>query len=227
MIARGATPRAQRFSIRLLHACRLPRASRHARTDLAGRDDGAGGGDGIRRAPCSAACSASRLFWHALDIVWVGRIHGGLSDGSESMTEARYERAPGDRPSREMHASAPSEFLVYTIGLFVAVLLTATSFWAANTTLLWPGGVFLGLAVLAIAQMGIHLVFFLHITTRAGKHQQCPGARLRRAHRIRGGRRLDVDHGRSEPEHADAVGRADEHADAALTSAEIGGETEG
>ena len=85
------------------------------------------------------------------------------------MTEARYdralERAPGDRPSREMHASAPSEFLVYTIGLFMAILLTATSFWAANTTLLWPGGVFLGLAVLAIAQMGIHLVFFLHITS--------------------------------------------------------------
>ena len=81
------------------------------------------------------------------------------------MTEARHERAPGDRPSREIHPSAPSEFLVYTIGLFVAVLLTATSFWTANTTLLWPGGVFLGLAVLAIAQMGIHLVFFLHITS--------------------------------------------------------------
>jgi cytochrome o ubiquinol oxidase subunit IV len=81
------------------------------------------------------------------------------------MTEGRYDRAPGDRPTREMQASAPSEFLVYTIGLFVALLLTATSFWAANTTLLWPGGEFLGLAVLAIAQMGIHLVFFLHITT--------------------------------------------------------------
>jgi cytochrome o ubiquinol oxidase subunit IV len=81
------------------------------------------------------------------------------------MTETRYDRAPGDRPTREMQTSAPSEFLVYTIGLFVALLLTATSFWAANTTLLWPGGVFLGLAVLAIAQMGIHLVFFLHITT--------------------------------------------------------------
>lgn len=81
------------------------------------------------------------------------------------MIEARYDRAPGDRPSREMQPSAPSVFLVYTVGLSVAVLLTATSFWAANTTLLWPGGVFLGLAVLAIAQMGIHLVFFLHITT--------------------------------------------------------------
>jgi cytochrome o ubiquinol oxidase operon protein cyoD len=81
------------------------------------------------------------------------------------MTEARYDRAPGDRPSREMRASAPSPLLVYTTGLFLAVLLTATSFWAANTSLLWPGGVALGLAVLAIAQMGVHLVFFLHITT--------------------------------------------------------------
>ena len=55
--------------------------------------------------------------------------------------------------------------LVYTIGLVLAVVLTATSFWVANTSLLWGPGVRLGLAVLAIAQMGVHLVFFLHITT--------------------------------------------------------------
>jgi cytochrome o ubiquinol oxidase operon protein cyoD len=35
----------------------------------------------------------------------------------------------------------------------------------ANTSLLWAPGVPLGLAFLAIAQMGLHLVFFLHITT--------------------------------------------------------------
>jgi cytochrome o ubiquinol oxidase operon protein cyoD len=64
-----------------------------------------------------------------------------------------------------MQASAPAPLFVYTTGLFLAVLLTATSFWAANTSLLWPGGVALGLAVLAIAQMGVHLVFFLHVTT--------------------------------------------------------------
>ena len=81
------------------------------------------------------------------------------------MTEARYDRAPGDRPSRETQASAPSPLFVYTTGLFMALLLTATSFWAANTSLLWPAGVPLGLAALAIAQMGVHLVFFLHITT--------------------------------------------------------------
>jgi cytochrome o ubiquinol oxidase operon protein cyoD len=81
------------------------------------------------------------------------------------MTEARYDNAPGDEPSREMQAPTPSPLLVYTTGLFLALLLTATSFWTANTSLLWPAGVPLGLAALAIAQMGVHLVFFLHITT--------------------------------------------------------------
>jgi cytochrome o ubiquinol oxidase operon protein cyoD len=54
---------------------------------------------------------------------------------------------------------------VYTIGLLLAVILTITSFWVANTSAIWPPGVPAGLAVLAIAQMGVHLVFFLHITT--------------------------------------------------------------
>ncbi len=82
------------------------------------------------------------------------------------MTATRYDREPGDTSSStEAQAAAPSGALVYTIGLFLAVLLTATSFWVANTSLLWAAGVPLGLAVLAIAQMGVHLVFFLHITT--------------------------------------------------------------
>jgi cytochrome o ubiquinol oxidase operon protein cyoD len=78
------------------------------------------------------------------------------------MTATPYDRAPGDRARL---TETPSGVLVYSIGLLLAVILTATSFWVANTSLLWEPGVPLGLAVLAIAQMGIHLVFFLHITT--------------------------------------------------------------
>ena len=82
------------------------------------------------------------------------------------MTDIRYDRAPGDRPTRTpLEEDASSGLLVYTIGLILAVILTITSFWVANTTLLWAPGIPLGLAVLAIAQMGVHLVFFLHITT--------------------------------------------------------------
>ena len=80
------------------------------------------------------------------------------------MTDTLYDRAPGETPGESEEAKS-SGVLVYTVGLLGAVILTATSFWAANTSLLWGPGVALGLAVLAIAQMGVHLVFFLHITT--------------------------------------------------------------
>ena len=82
------------------------------------------------------------------------------------MTNTHYDRAPGDTlPFSQAQGRAPSGVFIYTLGLFLAVILTATSFWAANTSLLWAPGVPLGLAVLAIAQIGVHLVFFLHITT--------------------------------------------------------------
>jgi len=81
------------------------------------------------------------------------------------MTTTQFDRAPGDTSSPAEAQAAPSGVLVYTIGLALAVVLTATSFWVANTSLLWAPGVGLGLAVLAIAQMGVHVVFFLHITT--------------------------------------------------------------
>ena len=82
------------------------------------------------------------------------------------MTDARYDRAPGDISiSAEAKARTLSDVCIYTIGLALAVILTATSFWVANTSLLWAPGIPLGLVVLAIAQMGVHLVFFLHITT--------------------------------------------------------------
>jgi cytochrome o ubiquinol oxidase operon protein cyoD len=58
-----------------------------------------------------------------------------------------------------------SEIASYVIGLGLALLLTATSFYVASTPLLWGPGIPVGLVVLAIAQMGVHLVFFLHITS--------------------------------------------------------------
>ncbi|HXI57932.1 MAG TPA: cytochrome o ubiquinol oxidase subunit IV [Polyangia bacterium] len=81
------------------------------------------------------------------------------------MTDTQYDRAPGDRPTFADIEGTSSVVTVYTIGLVLAVALTVTSFWVVNTSLLWLPGVSLGLAVLAIAQMGIHLVFFLHITS--------------------------------------------------------------
>jgi cytochrome o ubiquinol oxidase subunit IV len=68
--------------------------------------------------------------------------------------------APG-----QPHSNIFSEVVAYVIGLALALLLTGVSFWVASTSVLWGPGVAVGLVVLAIAQMGIHLVFFLHITS--------------------------------------------------------------
>lgn len=63
------------------------------------------------------------------------------------------------------HSNILSETVAYVIGLGLALVLTAVSFWVASTSSLWGPGVAVGLVVLAIAQMGVHLVFFLHITS--------------------------------------------------------------
>ena len=53
----------------------------------------------------------------------------------------------------------------YILGLALATILTIASFWVAKTNLIYGPGIPMALATLAVAQMGIHLVFFLHLTT--------------------------------------------------------------
>ena len=55
--------------------------------------------------------------------------------------------------------------LPYVIGLGLAILLTVVAFFISHTTLVWGPSIPVALSVLAIAQMGVHLVFFLHITS--------------------------------------------------------------
>ena len=69
----------------------------------------------------------------------------------------------GDRTPGVEHREAGANVLSYTAGLVLAVLLTIASFVVAQTNLLWPPGIPVGLVVLAFAQIGVHLVFFLHM----------------------------------------------------------------
>ena len=69
--------------------------------------------------------------------------------------------APGD----EEGVSVKARIIGYLIGLGLAIILTATSFFIAGTDLVWQPSIPVAIIVLAIAQMGVHLVFFLHITT--------------------------------------------------------------
>jgi cytochrome o ubiquinol oxidase operon protein cyoD len=53
----------------------------------------------------------------------------------------------------------------YLVGLLYAVPLTLASFWAATSPLVYAPAVPVLLATLAIAQMGVHVAFFLHISS--------------------------------------------------------------
>jgi cytochrome o ubiquinol oxidase operon protein cyoD len=70
--------------------------------------------------------------------------------------------APGDE---HVEGGVGLRILGYLTGLGLAILLTVTSFFVAGTDLVWEPSIPVALVVLAIAQMGAHLVFFLHITT--------------------------------------------------------------
>ena len=80
---------------------------------------------------------------------------------SEIDRPEQRDTAPGDQERYDVAANVRS----YVIGLVLATLLTGASFWVLHTKLLWAPGVGMALAVFAVAQMGVHLVFFLHITT--------------------------------------------------------------
>jgi cytochrome o ubiquinol oxidase subunit IV len=71
--------------------------------------------------------------------------------------------AQGVAPGANVHTHGTRSS--YVMGLGYAGVLTLASFWAASTDMIYPPGVPILLGVLAIAQMGIHLVFFLHISS--------------------------------------------------------------
>jgi len=73
----------------------------------------------------------------------------------------REDHAPGDEPEE----SAGHWVSNSNLGLAFSVILTLAAFWAAGTHLIWGPAIPVALVVLAIAQMGVHLVFFLHVTT--------------------------------------------------------------
>ncbi|HEX4233870.1 MAG TPA: cytochrome o ubiquinol oxidase subunit IV [Caldimonas sp.] len=83
-----------------------------------------------------------------IDDARAGGLHGDVAPGDEI--------GPQDIP----HAVRG-----YLIGLVLATLLTGVSFYVAQSTLVWQPSIPIALSVLAVAQMGVHLVFFLHMTS--------------------------------------------------------------
>ena len=76
---------------------------------------------------------------------------------------AEADRVPGD--PRADRGEIVRSLRTYLVGLGLATLITVVAFFIARTTLVWQPSIPVALFVLAIAQMGVHLAFFLHITT--------------------------------------------------------------
>ena len=81
---------------------------------------------------------------------------------STSFPKAHGDLAPGDEQG---DADISRAIRGYLVGLVLATLLTCVSFYIAQSTLVWQPSIPIALSVLALAQMGVHLVFFLHITS--------------------------------------------------------------
>ena len=102
----------------------------------------------------------------------------------------QHDLAPGDE---QAEGGIATGVLGYLIGLVLALGLTACSYYVAGSDLIWKPGISTGLIVLAIAQMGVHLVFFLHITTApdstnnvlALARKKLPGEEVSRTLRVR------------------------------------------
>ncbi len=84
-----------------------------------------------------------------------------MSDSRIDDQGHRDDKAPGEEEEDSIAGSVRG----YLLGLAMAVALTAASFWAVGTDLIYGPGIPVALVALAVAQMGVHLVFFLHVTS--------------------------------------------------------------
>jgi cytochrome o ubiquinol oxidase operon protein cyoD len=85
-----------------------------------------------------------------------------MSDDESNGQPVKDDVAPGDLQGAPNVGRAAVR---YFLGFVLAAGLTLVSFYITNSTLVWHPSIPIALSVLAIAQMGVHLVFFIHLTS--------------------------------------------------------------
>ena len=85
-----------------------------------------------------------------------------MIDGVQTESAQQGDLAPGDEHDDD---DITSGVVGYLIRFALAVGLSVVSFYIARSTLVWAPSIPIALSVLALAQMGVHLVFFLHLTS--------------------------------------------------------------
>jgi len=83
------------------------------------------------------------------------------SDPHGVVLDQREDHAPGDEPLED------SGHWIYNanLGLGFSIVLTAAAFFLAGSHIIYGPSIPVALIVLAVAQLRVHLVFFLHTTT--------------------------------------------------------------
>jgi cytochrome o ubiquinol oxidase operon protein cyoD len=87
-----------------------------------------------------------------------------MSDDETGVPVYDGDIAPGDE--RAAGTEIAEGIRAYLVGFGLSVLATVVAFYLSGTSLVWQPSIPAALIVLAIAQIGVHIVFFLHITTR-------------------------------------------------------------
>jgi cytochrome o ubiquinol oxidase operon protein cyoD len=94
-----------------------------------------------------------------------------MTDEADPRHRAFPDKPPGETPGQPPSGTplaatdVGSALGKIALGLFASLVLTGASFWAAGTTHVYAPAVPVLLATLAIGQMGVHLVFFLHVSS--------------------------------------------------------------
>ena len=71
----------------------------------------------------------------------------------------------GEAPSEIERPTLRTELRGYLTGFILAAALTAASFWSIDEHVIYGPGIVMALIVFGLAQVGVHLVYFLHLTT--------------------------------------------------------------
>jgi cytochrome o ubiquinol oxidase subunit IV len=84
---------------------------------------------------------------------------------SDSGSRVGEDRVLGQLPPQLSTGALRAELSGYLMGLVLAATLTAAAFYSVGTQLIYAPGIVMAVVVFGLAQVGVHLVFFLHMTT--------------------------------------------------------------
>lgn len=88
-----------------------------------------------------------------------------LQEGFSAGSRVGEDSLPGEVSDEIAGDTVAAELRTYLMGLGFSILLTAAAFLCVGTHLIYGPGIVMAVVVFGLAQVGIHLVFFLHMTS--------------------------------------------------------------